>query len=67
MEFLIISFVILLLFLSPLILGIIFMGGQKKVKIRHEESGVEKNCFIGYAWTYFSLVFLCLSLGARFQ
>ena len=30
-----------------------FYGGQKKVKIRHEESGVEKNCFIGYAWTYF--------------
>jgi vacuolar-type H+-ATPase subunit I/STV1 len=29
------------------------MGGQKKVKIKHEESGVEKNCFIGYSWTYF--------------
>jgi hypothetical protein len=48
-----ILFAIILLFLSPLILGIIFMGGQKKVKIKHEESGVEKNCFIGYAWTYF--------------
>jgi hypothetical protein len=53
MELLIIFFGILLLFLLPLILGIVFMGRQKKIKVRHTESGVEKECFIGCAWTYF--------------
>ena len=42
-----------LLFLLPLILGVAFMGWQKTIKIRHQESGIEKNCFVGYAWTYF--------------
>lgn len=37
----------------PMILGIAFMGWQKKIKIEHQESGIEKNCFVGYAWTYF--------------
>jgi hypothetical protein len=37
----------------PLILGVAFMGWQKKIKIKHQESGIEKNCFVGYAWTYF--------------
>jgi hypothetical protein len=42
-----------LLFLLPMILGVAFMGWQKKIKIKHQESGIEKNCFVGYAWTYF--------------
>jgi hypothetical protein len=53
MEGYIIFLGILLLFLSPLILGLIFMGGQKKTKIKHQESGVEKNAYTGYAWAYF--------------
>lgn len=53
MEGYIIFLGILLLFLSPLILGLIFMGGQKKTKIKHQESGLEKNAYTGYAWAYF--------------
>ena len=46
-------FLILLILLSPLILGSIFLGLQQKIKVKHKESGVEKSCFIGYSWTYF--------------
>ena len=46
-----------LLFLLPMILGVAFMGWQKKIKIKHQESGIEKNCFVGYAWTYFMFGF----------
>ena len=46
-------FLILLILLSPLILGSIFLGVQQKIKVKHKESGVEKPCFIGYSWTYF--------------
>lgn len=43
----------LLLFLLPLVLGSIFLGWQRKVKVKHRVSGVEKYCFTGYSWTYF--------------
>ena len=38
---------------SPLIIGTIFLGWQKKIKVKHNESGIQKNCFVGYCWTYF--------------
>lgn len=44
---------VLLLFFLPLILGVICMGWQKKIKVKHEESSLEQHCFTGYAWTYF--------------
>ena len=54
MDIIILGLIIaVLLFLLPLILGVAFMGWQKTIKIRHQESGIEKNCFVGYAWTYF--------------
>ena len=54
MDIIILGLIIaVLLFLLPMILGIAFMGWQKKIKIKHQESGIEKNCFVGYAWTYF--------------
>lgn len=54
MDIIILGLIIaVLLFLLPLILGVAFMGWQKKIKIKHQESGIEKNCFVGYAWTYF--------------
>ena len=43
----------ILLFFSPLIIGIIALGWQKKIKVKHNESGILKNCFVGYSWTYF--------------
>ena len=42
--------------LSPFlifIIGNIFLGWQKKIKVKHNESGILKNCFVGYSWTYF--------------
>jgi len=54
MDIIILGLIIaVLLFLLPMILGIAFMGWQKKIKIKHQKSGIEKNCFVGYAWTYF--------------
>ena len=43
---------ILIIFL-PLILGLIFMGLQKKIVFKHKDSGINKNGFVGYCWTYF--------------
>ena len=44
---------IILVFFSPFILGTIFMGAQKKIEIKHQESGIQKPCFVGYCLTYF--------------
>ena len=44
---------ILLIIFLPLILGLIFMGLQKKVVFKHKDSGINKNGFVGYCWTYF--------------
>ncbi len=46
---LIISFFLLL----PLLIGSIFLGWQKKIKVKHNDSGIQKHCFVGYSWTYF--------------
>ena len=45
--------IFLLLLLSPLIIGTIFLGWQKKIKVKHKVSLIQKNCFVGYSWTYF--------------
>mgnify|MGYP001407850735 FL=1 len=44
---------ILLIIFLPLILGLIFMGLQKKIVFKHKNSGINKNGFVGYCWTYF--------------
>ncbi|MDC1150092.1 hypothetical protein OAT47_01220 [Gammaproteobacteria bacterium] len=45
--------ILILIVFSPLIIGTIFLGRQKKIKVKHNESGIQKNCFVGYSWTYF--------------
>ena len=45
--------ILILIVLSPLIIGTIFLGWQKKINVKHNESGILKNCFVGYSWTYF--------------
>ena len=45
--------VIILVYLSPLIVGSLVMGFQKKVKSTHSESKLNKPIFVGYSWTYF--------------
>ena len=44
---------ILLIIFLPLILGLIFMGLQKKIVFKHKDSGINKNGLVGYCWTYF--------------
>ena len=44
--------IIILLMGSPILIGVIVLGWQKKIKVKHNESGVQKNCFVGYSWTY---------------
>ena len=53
MEILFIIVICLFLLFSPLILGSIFLGWQKGIRVVHKQSGIEKNCFVGYSWTYF--------------
>ena len=44
---------LLLVFFSPLIIGLIVMGVQKKTVLKHEDSGLTKAGFVGFCWTYF--------------
>ena len=57
MELSIIFLVIVLIFFSPLILGLIFMGAQKKINLKHTNSGLNKPGYVGYCWTYFFFSF----------
>ena len=49
--FIILKFILLIF--SPLILGSFFLVWQKRIRVIHKESGIEKSCFVGYSWTYF--------------
>ena len=44
---------IILVIFSPLIIGSMVLGWQKKINVKHNESGIQKNCIVGYSWTYF--------------
>ena len=44
---------IFLFVLLPIFLGAIFMGMQKKVKLTHSDSGLNKYGYFGYCWTYY--------------
>ena len=44
--------IVTLFLFSPLIIGSLILGWQKKIRVKHNESGIQKNCFVGYSWTY---------------
>jgi len=44
--------IIFVIILSPIIFGIVIMGLQKRVLIKHTQSGIVKNGYVGYCWTY---------------
>lgn len=44
--------VIIIVMGLPVLIGSLVLGLQKKIKVKHNESGVQKNCFVGYSWTY---------------
>ena len=43
---------IVLFVFSPVILGLLLMGLQKRVLIKHTQSGIVKNGYLGFSWTY---------------
>lgn len=43
---------ILLLIFSPFIIGIMTMGMQRSVPFKHAASGLTKNGYVGFCWTY---------------
>lgn len=43
---------IVLVFFSPPIIGIMVMGIQKSITIKHESSGLVKKGYFGFSWTY---------------
>ena len=44
--------ILVLIVLSPLILGVLLIGLQRKVRIIHSASGIGKNGYVGFSWTY---------------
>ena len=60
----VLTFTILLLIFSPMIIGTLVLGWQKKIKVKHNESGIQKNCFVGYSWTYFFFGFFFQEIAA---
>ena len=53
----IINLIIILIFFLPLILGLIIMGVQKKINLKHTNSSLNKPGYVGYCWTYFFFSF----------
>ncbi len=48
----IVVLIVLLILFSPIIIGIMVMGIQRSLTIKHEQSGLLKKGFYGYSWTY---------------
>ena len=44
--------IIFLIIFSPIIVGIVIMGLQKRVLIKHTQSGIVKKGYVGFCWTY---------------
>lgn len=44
--------VLVLVVVGPIIFGLAFLGFQKKVLLKHEQSGIVKNGYVGYSLTY---------------
>jgi hypothetical protein len=43
---------IVVMMFSPLIIGVLVMGWQKSVLLKHQQSGLVKSGYYGYSWTY---------------
>ena len=49
---LLIYWIILYLIFLQIVNGIAVMGAQEKIVAKHTQSGLQKNGYIGYCWTY---------------
>ena len=43
---------LILVVFAPVIIGLLLIGLQKKVRIIHEASGISKDGYVGFSWTY---------------
>jgi hypothetical protein len=44
--------VVVLVIFAPAIIGLIVLGWQRRVLVRHRESGLVKRAYLGWSWTY---------------
>ena len=56
-QYLIVIF-FLTIFFSPLLIGLLVMGPQRRFTLGHSASGIKKSGFYGYSWTYLFFGFL---------
>ena len=49
---------VVLIIFSPLIIGMLVMGRQEEVLVKHQQAGLVKKGYFGYCWTYFFLGWL---------
>ena len=43
---------IVLIVFSPIIIGVAVLGWQRRVLVRHRESGLVKSAYLGWSWSY---------------
>ena len=41
-----------LIILSPVIIGVAVLGWQRRVLVRHRESGLVRGAYLGWSWSY---------------
>lgn len=44
--------IVVILLFSPFFIGVLLMGLQKRVLIKHTQSGLVKSGYVGFCWTY---------------
>lgn len=44
--------IVVILLFSPFFIGVLLMGLQKRVLIKHAQSGLVKSGYVGFCWTY---------------
>jgi hypothetical protein len=44
--------IFVLILISPVIIGVTVLGWQRRVFVRHRESGLVKRAYLGWTWSY---------------
>lgn len=44
--------IVVILLFSPFFIGLLLMGLQKRILIKHTQSGLIKSGYVGFCWTY---------------
>lgn len=58
-QFSIWHWLVIFILFSPLIIGMLVMGAQRRILLKYNgETGVVKNGYVGYCWSYFFIGWL---------